>query len=360
MRIRGICILLLCLPFLMFLASCAQAGLPAAIMVHISYDSPKTISPDHGTAGSADVSHYMIIVIPSEGSTRALVFPTGSGSFRIGGLRMGLSYVIEAEALVRDPDGNGYITLASGSSGPLLFSGGDTDVDIAIDKPAEGKSGAVSADIILPFGLRTPGTDLSASWAISDFSGAVLHQSGPISANVGPEGQARVELVPAGLLEWGNYIVSVEISGFDSAGNAVTVSGAEAMRLLPGLPAYGIIHMESSDPAGFTVSVSNGLGGDIPIEPEDGSYILSSSSGTIRISGIGSMHSVRWFIDGKDASGSFAEDPDDPSSFLFSGLPSGTHTVSAIIYDEMTTHSTGHIAFTAVVPQSPSIEEASE
>ena len=154
----------------------------------------------------------------------------------------------------------------------------------------------------------------------------------------------------------GSYMLFVTIRG-EGKQSGIEASGAEAMRLLPGLPAHGTIHLESADPSDFTFTISDLVGGDIPVESSDGSYVLSSADGAIKLEGLRDGYSVSWYVDGKDASGIFAVDASDPSLFRFSGLPSGTHTVIAVITDSATSHGIGSVMFTAVIPGSPSVSE---
>lgn len=362
MRIRGICISLLCLSILMLSASCSEAVHMSSLIVHIHQDIAKTISPENGKdIINADVSHYRITVTPSEGSGRSLVFPKGNGSFRVSGLKKGLSYSIGAEALV-DVSGNGdYTAVAAGSAGPLVFSGIDQDVEIGISELYKGagyESGPVSAEIVLPFALSSEGTAFSVSWRIEDMDGAIVASSGdkPIIGEASASGRYILDISPDEALMQGSYMLFVSISG-EGEQSGIEASGAEAMRLLPGLPAHGTIHLESADPSDFTFTISDLVGGDIPVESSDGSYVLSSADGTIKLEGLIDGYSVSWHVDGKDASGIFAVDASDPSLFRFSGLPSGTHTVIAVISDPATSHGIGSVMFTAVVPGSPSVSE---
>ena len=272
-----------------------------------------------------------------------------------------MSYTIEAEALV-DVSGNGdYIAVAAGSAGPLVFSGIDQDVEIGISELYEGagyESGPVSAEIVLPFALAPEGTGFSVSWRVEDMAGAIVASSGdkPIIGEAFASGRYILDISPDEALMQGSYMLFVSISG-EGKHSGIEASGAEAMRLLPGLPAHGTIHLESADPSDFTFAISDLVGGDIPVESSDGSYVLSSADGTIKLEGLIDGYSVRWYVDGKDASGIFTMDSQEYSLFHFSGLPGGTHTVIAVITDSATSHGIGSVMFTAVVPGSPSVSE---
>lgn len=258
---------------IILLASCSEPNTESlgvsltARIIDSSNVSRAMIAPDSTLYPNQETTHYRFTILGGTSvdfSDADAVFTysselisKASGSFTVDGLVSGYYWRAEAEAIALNDDLETVI--GKGESETILLTD-NGNLNILIEDLHNATAGDVSIELIMPPGLEdsvftyaykiSGKAPCNAEAVLSD--GVYSYESNGTGTALG--GKAKISI--SGLNQ-GVYSFSISVSGtynVDNIEHRIERSGSEIMRLLSGITASGIIHLDNS------VSVDEGLG----------------------------------------------------------------------------------------------------
>lgn len=252
-RRAGISILAVIGAAAILLTSCSNEPKTSATgSISVSVALPgeaKTITPD----GAVDISHYLITVSnTSDGFDFTSGYIMPDSAYSLGEIPTG-SYEVSVEAYIERVAGS-YMLVASGESGAFELGPDERkDVTVTLDSFIEEPSGDVSISVILPDGLA----DKSYAYLSWSIEAETPSSDGTYASYLG--NASRYDVVDGSItllfdadnllggnetLNAGVYTLEVRVSDSSAeASETISRTGREAMRLLPGLAAFGTVDL---------------------------------------------------------------------------------------------------------------------
>ena len=262
------------------LASCAEpeAGFheQGTVTIHISDDTPKLIGYDGSGAigGSSSINAFRVKVtrLSTGAAIESSWIMTPMDSWTISGLAVGEQYSFHAEGAIAMEDGTYALISSATETRNITENLADITVSLSALDTAEAES--ISVTVSRP--EKAEGS-VSISASMMDLSGSEIFS---LSGSIAADGSAAVitatkdqqDLIP------GLYVMTVTAE--DQAGGYWKAS--DAVRLLPGLPASGLISFTKEDGIDAEIGISDQMGHVIDFEgmPEE---IEVPIGGTLRI-----------------------------------------------------------------------------
>lgn len=330
------------------------SGTAKAITVQVvGIADAKTIAP----SGGADVSHYKITVRNEAEDVEATSGHLDRGEdFTVTNVPAGL-WTATVDAFVLS--GGDYIKVASASSAETRVEAGEMAVlTVTLDTLDDSVSGDVTVTLDMPAELDDEGDNFHYTYVIAGTgqrSGYSHSMSTPAQGTVDASGNGSFTIDVSELedpLYQGAYLLTVTVFDKESEdASDVVRKGVDVMRLVNGLPASGIINLNSQIIVedGFQIAVVDRIGDRIDLS--SGSWTASSAS--INIAYDGTADDISVYIDGVPATeDSYVAVPEQgsPITFTFNQLASGRHVLTFIADESDTELGVGSLSVEVNIP----------
>ena len=353
---------LIMLMMVLMMTACEQDnGLPVGSSLTVTVQDSsgsKTIGP----AGNVNITDYVITLSNGEMDISSGQLEKGE-SYTVTNIPVGM-WTAKVDAYVENEAAEGgRVLIATKTSAPVRVTEGSSNtISVVLDELVEAVSGDVVISLKFPSSF-TSGSSAYVIWTIGN--GTVEHSvsswSKALALTVGEDLTADLILDADNLLGGGemllqgvwDIIVTARSSRYSSTNEC---SGKEIMRLLPGLPAEGIVDlsgMDSSD-GGFDVTIGTDLGS----LQEFGFTIATDLDGLSLIPVDGNeiaADEYSFFVDGTrvETSGDiwyeYIDEWND-ERFLMHGLSAGNHLL-LIVRDDGTPFGGASISLQVAIPE---------
>ena len=346
----------------LLLVGCEQknelpVGRSLTVMVQDASDS-KTIGP----AGNVNVSDYVITLSNGEMDITSDRLEKGE-SYTVTNIPVGM-WTAKVDAYVENEAAEGgHVLVATGKSEPVhVTEGSDNTISVVIDSIIEAVSGDVTIALKLPDSFSA-GSYAYVIWTIDNGTEehSVNSWGRAQELMVGEDLTAKLILDADSLL--GNDellfqgVWDIEVTARTSRYSSTNeCSGREVMRLLPGLPAEGLVDLSGKDSGegsidvtigtdlgalqdfGFSIDIIPGEVSLIPVDdnPEEADEYSFHADG-IRIGTSGDV----WY--------EYIDDWND-ERFVIYGLETGVHSLT-IVHDDGTPHGASSVTLRFEIPQ---------
>lgn len=350
------------------LMSCQEpaSNEPVAKSITVRVDDgtgAKTIKPD----GNVDVNKYKITVVnkAENNLTHESGYLAKGANFVVRNVPAGM-WTATVEAFVTNDAKAEPIKVAEATSEATRVEAGvDATITVTLDELQALASGDITITLDMPAELDDEKTEYWYTYTIAGAGGRDGYNytlTSPTKGIVGPEGNGQIvidadALQPA--LNQGAYLITVTVFDEESEeDSAVVRKGVDMMRLLPGLPAKGMIDLSYQviNDDGFTISVVDKVGDLIELSQtsttfgDDRKIVITGNAVTNSIP-------VDVYIDGiKTDSGSVFTV--SGGEYTFAGLGAGAHIISFVALDSDTEMGVGSLSVRVNVPNEITITPA--
>lgn len=350
------------------LMSCQEpaSNEPVAQSITVRVDDgtgAKTIKPD----GKVDVDKYKITVVnkAENNLTHNSGYLAKGASFVVRNVPAGM-WTATVEAFVTNDAKAEPIKVAEATSEPTRVEANqNATITVTLDELQALASGDITITLDMPAELDDEKTEYWYTYTITGAAGRDGYNytlPTPAKGIVGPEGNGQIvidadALQPA--LNQGAYLITVTVFDEESEeASAVVRKGVDMMRLLPGLPAKGMIDLSYQviNDDGFTISVVDKVGDLIELSQtsttfgDDRKIVITGNAVTNSIP-------VDVYIDGiKTDSGSVFTV--SGGEYTFAGLGAGAHIISFVALDSDTEMGVGSLSVRVNVPNTITITPA--
>ena len=329
-------------------ASCEQESPAPTGSVSIRAVDPmdsKTVTP----AGDVDVSHYVFSLWDEKGRNEySSGYVRSDGEFVASDLVAGRWYVSGEAYVFREAEG--YVKVAESEPVEVSVRTGQTaNVTIVFDSLIAEVSGDITVTLMLPLEDFPAQSNVYVLYGI-DAEPDSGSWAEVVPLVVGEDGSTELDIPGEGILQ-GLHMLHVIVSDSDDPSHqSIVRRGADVMRLLPGVPATGILSFPSFSFADeVEISVVDMVGDVIVPETADGGTVYSpevtdgKAEFTIAFSEpfeAGWM--VEWYLNGDEIT---VDDTRASEGIYGFSLNPGRHALIAIIRDPSTSLAAGSMLF---------------
>ena len=346
------------------------------VVVEDSIASSKAVVPvdDDDPLANTDITHYVITLTPAKDGTQqkeiiSAYIPRNSAKFVARGIESGTFWKATVEAYVditgthaaetanNEDNKNDFTRVAIAESEEVQVTGNNTVIPVSLtqlERTDTNKAGTATVRLLLPEGIgRDKGDSSTFSyeyWIYKDGDVNTEPASGPYhgevsSAEVAESGSSD----ESGLyyfdftvdgLDQGKHLIVVTVTvpseNIDSTVPHITRTSAEAMTLLPSHPAYGEIDLRTTEALSPEFIITDKLGETLTVamsllhgsQGSDGvyQYVHGTEAVTATFSDLPDNAKISFFLDGESVIPVLIY-----GEYLFRGLSSGLHTLSAAV-----------------------------